>query len=196
MTKPIILFGDSITAGYVAGEITDELTRRLAQLFPGEGFVNAGIPGDTTTGALGRLNDHVLRYDPKLVTVFFGANDVCPSCEVPLPLFEENLTTIVEEIGVEKVLLIGLPYVNPKRYDDERPDAAVLIYNKVVQRVADRYAIPFVSLFSEMQERAVAEGFYQVDGLHFSSAGYDYLAAKMSEGIKEKLKELGKNDEQ
>lgn len=80
MTKPLILFGDSLTAGYLDGEITDELTKRLAAVFPEVPVVNAGIPGDTTTGALIRLHDHVLRYDPKLVTVFFGANDVCPSC--------------------------------------------------------------------------------------------------------------------
>ena len=194
MSDSLILFGDSITAGYFEGEFTDELTKRLAKELTSLDVINAGIPGDTTIGALTRLNDHVLRYDPKLVTVFFGANDVCPSCEVPLPLFEANLTTIVEQIGVEKVVLIGLPYVNPNRFDEERPDEAVLIYNQVVKDIAARYDIPFVGLFSAMKERGVAEGFYQVDGLHFTPIGYDFLASKVAPILQEKLEELTKND--
>lgn len=194
MSDSLILFGDSLTAGYLDGEITDELTKRLATDLPSLDVINAGIPGDTTAGALIRLNNHVLRYHPKLVTVFFGANDVCPSCEVPLPLFEANLTTIVEQIGVEKVVLIGLPYVNPKRFDEERPDEAVLIYNQVVEDIAERYDIPFVTLFSEMKERAVTEGFYQIDGLHFTPTGYDFLASKVAPVLQEKLEELTKND--
>lgn len=101
---------------------------------------------------------------------------------------------IVEQVGVGKVILIGLPYVNPKRFDEERPDEAVLIYNQVVKDVAKHYDIPFVGLFSEMQERAVSEGFYQVDGLHFTPIGYGFLASKVAPVLQEKLEELTKND--
>ncbi|QIL45838.1 esterase [Vagococcus coleopterorum] len=192
--EKVILFGDSITAGYTEGEITDELTKRISAKLTEVDVVNAGIPGDTTTGALVRLHDHVLRYQPQVVTVFFGANDVCPSCEVPLEQYRANLVSIVEQIGSQKVILIGLPYVNPKRYDEERPDEEVLNYNQVVREVAETYEIPFVELFQEMRAVAVEQGFYQVDGLHFSVSGYDYLAAKMIASIQEKLKELGRND--
>jgi len=48
----IILFGDSITAGYSKGKVTDQLTRRIKASFPAADVVNAGIPGETTREAL------------------------------------------------------------------------------------------------------------------------------------------------
>ncbi len=57
MTK-LVLFGDSITAGYLGEAVSPVLTNLVkgrsfcTKSIPGISIVNAGIPGDTTAGGL------------------------------------------------------------------------------------------------------------------------------------------------
>jgi acyl-CoA thioesterase-1 len=75
---PLVIFlGDSLTAGYgLPGElafpslVADELERRGQPIR----VVNAGVSGDTTTGALERL-DWLLKQHPDVLVVGLGAND-------------------------------------------------------------------------------------------------------------------------
>ncbi|MEG2602840.1 MAG: lipase, partial [Carnobacterium sp.] len=63
MLKKIVLFGDSITAGYLDGYVSKALTDRLADFLPEDKIINVGIPGDTTNGGLERFEQHVLKRD-------------------------------------------------------------------------------------------------------------------------------------
>jgi acyl-CoA thioesterase-1 len=81
MDKPVVVcFGDSLTAGHgatVPGVDDREhaypayLQRRLAAQ-----VVNAGVSGDTTFDALARIERDVLAWDPAVVIIEFGANDL------------------------------------------------------------------------------------------------------------------------
>jgi lysophospholipase L1-like esterase len=70
-----VALGDSITQG---GSYHQQLelfllTRNLQQ---DVGVFNAGISGDTVTGALSRLDWDVLAHQPSVVSIMFGMNDV------------------------------------------------------------------------------------------------------------------------
>ena len=81
MDKPVLVcFGDSLTAGYgatVPGMDDREhaypayLRRRLKTP-----VINAGVSGDTTFEALERIERDVLPWDPDMVIIEFGANDL------------------------------------------------------------------------------------------------------------------------
>ncbi len=62
----IVLLGDSITQGWwdVGG------------LFPNIKIANRGISGDTTRGVLIRLQDDVIRLNPRAVVLLIGTNDL------------------------------------------------------------------------------------------------------------------------
>jgi acyl-CoA thioesterase I len=92
--KYIICFGDSITEGFGAGP-KDAYPSCLSRL-TSVPVVNAGIEGDTSDGALRRINPDVLDREPLLVIVQFGANDFLT--KVPIEETKANLEAIIIQI--------------------------------------------------------------------------------------------------
>lgn len=187
--KKIILLGDSITAGYEDGLTDFRLNERIEADFKGYDIINAGIPGDTTRGALIRLEEHVLKYSPDVVVVFFGANDVSNVIGVSIEEYIANLILIIERIGAEKIILLGAPFCNQTMYQSERALDRLALYNRAAKELAGNYKIPFVELLYTMQEGTA--DFLQKDGLHFSKSGYDLLGRLINQELK--IKEEVKN---
>lgn len=183
----LFLFGDSITAGYYQQEITDLLTKRIQENFPNLEVTNAGIPGDTTVDGLARVNEHVLRYEPTYVTVFFGANDAAVHRGVSLEAYQKNLRQLVRLIGLEKVILVSTPYANQKIQGHDRPLNRLRAYVSVAEELSQELSLPFINLLTKMEAIANPDHLLQADGLHFSKAGYDFLAQTITEALQKKI---------
>ena len=73
----IVAFGDSVTAGYLIPR-NDAYPAQLQRALRAKGYDvvvrNAGVPGDTTLGALKRL-DLAVDPDTAICIVEFGVND-------------------------------------------------------------------------------------------------------------------------
>jgi acyl-CoA thioesterase I len=70
----IICFGDSLTYGTGASADMDypaQLSRMIRKP-----IINAGVPGNTTSDGLKRLEDDVLSQSPKIVMITLGGNDL------------------------------------------------------------------------------------------------------------------------
>jgi acyl-CoA thioesterase-1 len=90
----VVFLGDSITGGHgLALEAT--FAHRLGAAL-GIPVRNAGISGDTTAGALARLERDVLAHRPKLTLVELGANDAFR--RVPAAETLANLRDIVRRL--------------------------------------------------------------------------------------------------
>ena len=94
----IVALGDSLTAGL--GVTADEAYPALLQArLERDGLhyrvVNAGVSGDTTAGALRRV-DWVLRARPAVVVVALGANDGLRG--LPVTAMRDNLAAIVTRL--------------------------------------------------------------------------------------------------
>ncbi len=92
----LVFFGDSVCRGYGAPPgrgWVEQLARRLEIRFPDIRVRNAGVDGDITTEALGRMARDVEAVHPDLVYVQFGLNDCSWWCRQP-----------------------GRPWVEPDRY--------------------------------------------------------------------------------
>lgn len=183
--QKIILFGDSITAGYENGMTDFRLNEKIEADFPDAEVINAGIPGDTCRGALERVDHHVLRYQPDLVVVFFGANDVSDVIGIDIEEYRHNLQELVKKISVEKVILIGPPYADQRIYDKERPLEKLEAFNGVVEQLAKDNQVAYINILKKMLE-GNAVSFLQQDGLHFSSLGYQLLGKLINKEIKRK----------
>lgn len=115
-----IAFGDSLTASTQFTPPEGPWHQIVARHF-GVEVVNAGVPGDSTERAFGRLLPDVLARHPTLVFMMFGINDQMiydgaarGAYRVPPPQFAWNLNTMVSALrqdGARVVLLTNRPLV-------------------------------------------------------------------------------------
>ena len=109
----IVAFGDSVTHGAVApGEIDYEtvfwnrLKKKLNAVrnYVPINVINAGIGGTTAKASVKRLDSQVLAYNPDLIIVSFGLNDVNGELEDYLePL--KTIFTKCKQSGAEVIFL-------------------------------------------------------------------------------------------
>lgn len=106
----IVALGDSATAGWLVAR-TDAYPAELQRQLRAKGHdvvvKNAGISGDTSAGALHRL-DLAVDPDTKIVLVEVGTNDL--RLHIPAAKMRANVTEIVRVLQKRRiaVLLIGL----------------------------------------------------------------------------------------
>lgn len=166
----IVAFGDSLTAG--SGVAPDEAyPARLQERLTREGYVyrvvNAGVSGDTTAGALRRV-DWVLRAKPETVIVALGANDGLRGQSAKA--MRDNLTAIVERLRAAgaRVLLAGMRM--PPNYGDEFTRAFAAVFPDVA-RATGSALMPF--LLDGIAENPTLN---QPDGIHPTAAGHRLIA--------------------
>ena len=98
----LICFGDSLTFGTGASEGRD-YPSRLSEMLS-EPVINAGVPGDTTSSAMKRLDQDVLSREPKIVFITLGGNDLKNGVSKKVAF--DNLKIIVEKIQDEGALVV------------------------------------------------------------------------------------------
>ncbi|WP_066173318.1 GDSL-type esterase/lipase family protein [Bacillus marinisedimentorum] len=179
--KKMVCFGDSITAREKAEDGRLRLTPRLRKEFPEWKVLNRGVPGNTTRDASRRFEKDVLKENPDLVTILFGANDSATHRLVPLNEYRKNLMHFTAEIGSGKVLLISpAPVVEKKQ--PNRSNARLLEYRNAVMDTARKKGAAFLDLHMIMTEEDYGQ-FLVEDGLHFNEKGYRFLSGLVSEAV-------------
>ena len=152
----IVALGDSATAGWLVARndaYPAELERQLRAKGHDVTVKNAGISGDTTQGALKRLD---LAVDPgtRLTIVELGTNDL--RLHVPAAKMRANLTEIVRTLQRRHiaVLLVGLGALD-------------------LAGVARATHVPYA-------QWKLPPGKYRArDGAHFNAEGYRIVVARM-----------------
>jgi acyl-CoA thioesterase-1 len=166
----VTLFGDSIAAGYglsPSDGLANQLQIALAALGTQAIVRNAGVPGDTSAGGLGRLNGSV-RKDTALCIVEFGGND--RRLGYPEALTRDSLDAIVRRLKARgvTVVLVGVGAV-PRGE----------LYREVAE--ANRVAL-YPDLFA-----GVGPDMRQPDGVHPNPAGAKVIAAGLAPAVADAL---------
>ncbi|WP_010630492.1 SGNH/GDSL hydrolase family protein [Sporolactobacillus vineae] len=180
----LICFGDSITAGWNGEKDTPRLTDRLVSGLNCQ-VRNAGVSGETTDQAVRRLDHDVLDLPYDKVTVLFGANDSSFHKGIPLTRFIRNLDRIVRAISPDKVILMTPSPVIDARQIGKRTNERVSLYAQAVRTCARSHGAVLIDLNREMAGKDNYEPLLLADGLHFSDAGYDFLAGLMVNKLKD-----------
>ncbi len=169
--RNVIAFGDSLTAGYGAGEGEDYPSRLAA--ISGIPIVNAGISGDTTATALERIDD-VLAQDPRIVIVGLGGNDYLNG--VTVTATEANLREIVRKLHGARAMVILLGFKFPSLNAN---------YETMYERVAEEEECLLVSgvLAGILTDPALKS-----DAIHPNAKGYDLMARRLSGPLKKLVK--------
>jgi acyl-CoA thioesterase-1 len=111
-TPVILVFGDSISAGYGLAHVeqgwVELLKTRLKALGYGYEVVNASVSGETTAGGLARLPRALELHHPKIVVIELGGNDGLRA--LPIPQMRANLEQMIDLAAAAgaKVLLLGM----------------------------------------------------------------------------------------
>ena len=182
----IVAFGDSLTSGHRLPQ-KDAYPAVIQQKLNAAGLpytiVNQGISGDTTAGALRRL-DRALELKPQIAVVELGVNDGLRG--VPVAQVRANLERIIEAFQQNhvQVLLCGmeaLPF-NGWQYTIE--------FHRMYEDLASKYDVPLVPFV--MNGVLGNADMISEDGVHPNAAGARYIAGTIWEYLEPMAKKLEK----
>ncbi len=193
---PVVVFGNSIAEGFIGGEIdtVSRYSNLLRQDLEGLGhairIINAGMAGNTSMDGYLRLDEDVLKYDPSVVTISFGLNDLRVSEDgtpnVGIDEFRLYLGAIAERVrisGATPVLLSLVPIVYERFYETHDRSPYDLLggmeslwesYDEVVRSVGNERDLDVVDLragFSDSLDLLVGE-----EGIHPNERGHRAIA--------------------
>ena len=162
--------GDSLTAGYGLLE-SQSYPVLLQQRIDAEGYefevVNAGVSGDTSAGALRRL-DWALEGDVRVLIVALGGNDGLRGLSVGD--MKQNLSSIIERAKERGVAVILAGMEAPPNYGEEYAVAFRQAFRDVAQKERVLF-IPFL-----LQNVAGRGELNQTDGIHPNPRGTAVVA--------------------
>ena len=168
----IICFGDSITYGQ--GAAKDEAYPARLQAMVSREVINAGVSGDTTRDALGRVEEDVLEEDPYLVVVEFGAND--HFTEIPEEETAANLRRIIAMIQDGGAIVAVC---------DVSAGASIIgefdIYHDKLERLARETGSVFIPY---LMKGILQKPSLRSDHMHPNAEGYRIIAERVYEKIK------------
>ena len=171
--RVIVAFGDSLTAGFgvaPAESYPGQLERRLATAGYRYRVVNAGVSGDTTAGALRRV-DWALRAHPDVAIVVLGANDGLRGQD--LRGTRGNLEEIVARFQAAgaRVLLGGmrLPPNYGRAYADD--------FRRMYESVARERRAALIPFF--LDGVAADPRLNLPDGIHPTAEGYRLIVERL-----------------
>ena len=173
----VLALGDSITFGTGAPREAS-YPAVLAQL-TGWDVVNAGVPGDTSAGALARLPDLLRQHTPRLVLVSIGGNDFLR--RVPPAQTRANIRAISEQAAAAgaQVVLVGVPEASALAAAS-RSLADHPMYEELATELK-------VGLHAGGWSHVLGDPALKSDPIHGNARGYEVFAR----GLAERLQELG-----
>ncbi|GAW66417.1 SGNH-hydrolase lipoprotein, lysophospholipase L1 subgroup [Geoanaerobacter pelophilus] len=162
----IVAVGDSLTAGQGVPE-TDAYPAGLEHKLNEAGYkwrvVNAGISGETSTGALARI-DWILKLQPDIVILETGANDGLRGQNPELT--HRNIDRIVTTLQSKKVVVVLAGMQMLTNMGSPYRDKFMAVY----PRVAKERKLILVPFF--LDKVAGEENLNLSDGIHPNPQGY------------------------
>ncbi len=163
----IVCFGDSITRGYGASPGRDYPA--LLEGLLGRPVINAGRDGDTTATGWTRLESDVLRWNPRLVIVGLGGNDLLR--KIPREETFENLDRIVAAC-VDRGAMVVLVHGRFGVWSDPFLDG--------FEAIAERHG---ALLVSNALRGILGNPRRMSDQIHPNDEGYALLAERVAEAV-------------
>ena len=180
-TQTILVFGDSLSAGYGIQQNqswVNLLQARLTQQKLPYTVVNASSSGETTSGGLARFNAALTEHKPSIVILELGANDGLRG--LPVRDMRSNLNKMILLAKPAKILLIGMkipPNYGQKYSRDFSASYAILAKQHKIKLV------PFL-----LDGVAGKPSLIQDDGLHPLAAAQPALLENVWSQLKGLLK--------
>ena len=174
----IILFGDSLMAGYGLDQ-SNHLDRVLAKDLLDKGIVsqitNASVSGDTSSGGLNRLS-WSLQDDYDLFILGLGANDMLRG--ISPNTTKANLKEIIKIVQKKNISILLTGMQAPSSYGQDYQSSFNLIYPQLAKEY-EIFLYPFL-----LEGVALEPNLNQSDGKHPNEQGITLISKKIAEKIK------------
>jgi len=172
--RTILVFGDSISAGYgIRVEIgwVALLQAKLDRQGYGYRVINASVSGETTAGGLDRLPRALALHRPRIVILELGGNDGLRA--LPIAEMRANLGRMARLARAARaaVLLLGMRL--PPNYGPEYTAQ----FHRAFVDLARRQRLAFVPFL--LRGIALQPALMQADGLHPNERGQPLLLANV-----------------
>jgi acyl-CoA thioesterase I len=167
----IIFLGDSLTAGLgldVKDSFPSLIQERLKRAGHQFEVVNAGVSGDTSAGALRRLEWAMADGDPRILIVALGGNDGLRG--LPPEQLEENLAAIIEQAQKRGLVVILAGMEAPPNFGADYTSR----FRAVYPTLAKRYNVSLIPFL--LEGVAGDPAFNQADGIHPNRRGAELVA--------------------
>ncbi len=167
--KKIVAVGDSLTAAYGLDESAGYpalLEKKLQANGYNYQVVNAGVSGETSSGALSRM-EWIMTLDPDIVVLETGANDGLRGIDPQVT--EKNIRTILQLLKEKNVvtLLAGMKMVA------NLGPVYVVRFNGLYPQLAKEFEVIFMPFF--LEGVAMNRQMTLSDGVHPNSQGYKII---------------------
>lgn len=168
--RRVVFLGDSIT---------DFWGRPVGDFFPGHGYINRGISGQTTPQMLVRFRADVIALKPAVVVILAGTNDIAGNTGASsLGMIEDNLSSMTELARAHdiRVVLATLLPVNDTVVADQsvrRPPSSIQALNAWIRRYCASEHLVLLDYAPAMSDsHGVLKPDLSDDGLHPNAKGY------------------------
>lgn len=184
-TSTILVFGDSIAAGYRMSK-QEAFPARLQELLTGKEHdvhvINAGISGDTTAGGVRRLVKTLEKHEPDITIVELGGNDMLRG--VAPEYTRANLEWMLTVLRDRNITTILAGMKAPMNYGPEY----AANFNKIYPELAEQFEVtlyPFIlgSIYGN-------PAFMMKDGIHPNVMGADRIARDLEPLVIESLEAI------
>ena len=169
-TGNILVFGDSLSAGYGLGQGQSWpalLQKRLQQQRLDYSVVNASISGDTTSGGRSRIDAALAQAHPAIVIIALGGNDGLRG--LPVAAMRENLQAIIRASRKNKARIVLVGMKLPSNYGAG--------YTRDFERAYAELAREHRTALVPFRLEGIGEGreLFQADGIHPVAAAQPIL---------------------
>ncbi len=184
----IVAFGDSLTAGYglpPGDGLVPQLQRWLGDHGTEAVVLNAGVSGDTTAGALARI-DWTLSAPADAMIVTLGGNDLLRG--LPPEEARANLDAILARADAKHLPVLLVPMLAPGNFGPDYKAAFDKIYSDLAEKHGALLAAPFFAPILALPDRQKALADYmQPDGLHPTASGVALVVEALGPRVQELL---------
>ena len=179
----VIFFGDSITDAW-----------HLDRYFPGKGYINRGISGQTTSQMLVRFQQDVVNLKAAVVVVLAGTNDIAGNTgPISIEDIEANYAALADLARAHGIHLIFSSVTPVNNYTPEsqnfyaqRSPAKILALNAWLKNYCSANGLVYLDYFSAMVDvRGLLRKDLAADGLHPDDAGYRIMAPLADAAVKQ-----------
>ncbi len=177
----VIFFGDSLTEAW-------GLPGNGSQFFPGKGYINRGISGQTTLQMLVRFRRDVLDLHPAVVVVLAGTNDLAGNMGPSSPaMIADNIQSMAELARVNHIRFVLCSLLPAAAYPwrpDAKPAEVIPALNAWLKDFAARNHYVYVNYYSVLADaHGALKSELTHDGVHLNPIGYDRIAPLAEAGI-------------
>jgi acyl-CoA thioesterase-1 len=178
----IILFGDSLMAGYgltKPDHLSEALKSELKNLNIESEIINGSVSGDTTKGGLNRIN-WTLEDKANLIILGLGANDMLRGID-PNEI-KANLNQIILKIKAKNIPIILAGFISPESYGQNYKEKFDNIYPSLAKE-HNLILMPFL-----LQDVALNPKLNLEDGKHPNREGVKIMAKNLTPYVVKQLK--------